>query len=156
MKKTLPWLLVGLQFALLGLIAVLVVVPHDRLWGAGPITVVAAALAIVGGGVLAVLGVRGLGSSLTASPVPLSGSGLVTSGIYSRVRHPIYSGLLLGALGLVVLGASVWQIVGWIALLALLMLKSRWEERMLGAVHPGYAGYAATAGRFVPGVGRLR
>lgn len=156
MKRVLPWLLVGLQFLFLALLALLVVVPHDRLWDSGPIVIAIAVALIIAGGVIAVLGVRGLGSSLTASPVPLTGSGLVTSGIYSRVRHPIYTGLLLGALGLVVLGASVWQIVGWFALLALLMVKSRWEERMLGAVHPGYAAYAATSGRFIPGVGRLR
>ncbi len=79
----------------------------------------------------------------------------MTSGIYSQVRHPIYSGLLVGALGLVVLGGSVWQIVVWVALLALLMVKSRWEERMLAVAHPDYAAYGATTGRFVPGVGRL-
>jgi protein-S-isoprenylcysteine O-methyltransferase Ste14 len=81
MKRVLPWLLVGLQFLLLGLLALIVVVPHDRLWSAGPAVIVIAAALMVAGGVVALLGVRGLGSSLTASPVPLNGSGLVTSGI---------------------------------------------------------------------------
>jgi len=44
----------------------------------------------------------------------------------------------------------------WFALLALLAVKARWEERMLAATHTDYAAYAAATGRFVPGIGRIR
>jgi protein-S-isoprenylcysteine O-methyltransferase Ste14 len=93
---------------------------------------------------------------LTASPIPRKNAGLVTGGIYGVVRNPIYTGLLLAGLGLVVFGASLWHIVTWLALLALLAGKARWEERMLRARHPDFDAYAARVGRFVPGVGRLR
>jgi protein-S-isoprenylcysteine O-methyltransferase Ste14 len=152
-KRALPYTLVTIQFVLLG---ALVLVPRGTLWPLDTIAIVVAAVFIVLGGALAVLGVVGLGSSLTASPVPKSGSSLVTTGIYSAVRHPIYTGLLVGGIGLVILGASPWHIGLWVALLVLLALKSRWEERMLLAKHPDYRDYGARSGRFLPGIGRLR
>lgn len=153
MKRWLPWVLVGVQFVLL---AALIVVPRGTLWPVGTIALVVAGVLIASGLLLAVLGVRGLGSSLTASPVPKGGSRLVTSGVYSQVRHPIYTGLLTGGLGLVAFGASVAHLALWVALLILLSGKARWEERMLAAEHPDYAAYAARTGRFVPGLGRRR
>ena len=145
--------LVTLQFVLLG---ALLFVPRGALWPLGAGAIVASAVLILVGGVLAVLGVVGLGSALTASPVPKSGSSLVTTGIYSKIRHPIYTGLLVGGVGIVVLGASPWHVGLWLALLVLLAFKSRWEERMLLAAHPDYRGYGARTGRFLPGVGRMR
>ncbi len=156
MKRALPWTLVGLQFVLLAGLAAAVVVAHDRLWPFAPVAVACAAVLIVGGGIIAVLGVRGLGASLTASPVPKDDNMLTTAGVYSLVRHPIYTGLLVGGLGLVSLAGSVLAIALWVALLVLLAIKSRWEERMLRASHASYAEYAARTGRFVPGIGRLR
>lgn len=153
MKRSVPWILVGLQFVLL---AALVIVPRGALWPVGTIALVVAGALIAAGLLLAVLGVRGLGTALTASPVPKGGSSLVTSGVYSRVRHPIYTGLLTGGLGLVAIGASVWHLVLWVALLVLLSAKARWEERMLAATHPDYAAYASRTGRFLPGLGRRR
>jgi len=156
MKRALPTVLVSLQFLLLAALVVLAFVPHDRLWPGGPIPLIAGAVLVAAGLAVAVLGVRGLGSALTASPVPLEGATLVTSGVYSRVRHPIYTGLLAGGAGVVVMGASLGQVVVWAALLVLLMVKARWEERMLLAAHPDYRAYAARSGRFLPGLGRLR
>lgn len=151
MKRWLPWVLVGAQFVLL---AGLVVVPRGALWPVGAVALIIAAVLIAAGLLLAILGVRGLGGALTASPVPKGGSSLVTSGVYGRVRHPIYTGLLTGGLGLVAIGASVWHLGLWVALLVLLSAKARWEERMLAAAHPDYAAYAGRTGRFVPGIGR--
>ena len=153
MKRALPYALVTLQFVLLG---ALVLVPRGTLWPLDTVVIAAAAILILGGGALAVLGVVGLGSALTASPVPKAGSALVTNGIYSAIRHPIYTGLLVGGTGLVLLGASPWHVALWLGLLALLALKSRWEERMLVAEHPDYRDYGARSGRFLPGLGRLR
>lgn len=153
MKRSLPWVLVIAQFALL---AGLAFVPQNSLWPVGTPALIGAIVLVVAGGVIALLGARGLGAALTATPVPKEGSQLVTTGIYSLVRHPIYTGLLVVGLGLVLLGSSVLHIVLWFALLALLAVKSRWEERMLAATHSDYAAYAAATGRFVPGIGRIR
>ncbi len=153
MKRSLAWSLVAMQFALL---AALALIPRGALWPVGVVAIVAAGILILGGLVLAIVGVRGLGSALTASPVPKSGSGLVTSGLYGVIRHPIYTGLLTGGVGLVALGASVWHLAVWVALAVLLAVKSRWEERMLAAEHPDYAAYASRTGRFLPRVRRIR
>ena len=152
MKRALAF---GLVFAQLVLLAALIFVPHASLWpvNAG-VLAVAIALGLVGAAI-AVLGVVGLGSALTASPIPREHAPLVTSGVYGLVRSPIYTGLMTGGLGLLLFGASVWHIGAWVALILLLSAKTRWEERMLMAEHPDYAEYGARVGRFLPGLGRM-
>jgi protein-S-isoprenylcysteine O-methyltransferase Ste14 len=146
----------GLVAAQLLLLAALVLIPRGALWPLGAIAVGVATVLVVLGVVLVVLGAVGLGPALTASPIPRQGARLVTRGVYGVVRNPIYTGLLVGGLGLVAFGASLWHILTWVALLALLAGKARWEERMLRAKHPEFDDYAARVGRFLPGVGRLR
>ena len=152
MKRALAF---GLVFVQLLLLAALIFVPHASLWpvNAG-VLAVAIALGLVGAAA-AVLGVVGLGSALTASPIPREHAPLVTSGVYALVRSPIYTGLMTGGLGLLLFGASVWHIGAWVALIILLSVKARWEERMLMAEHPEYAEYGARVGRFLPGLGRM-
>ncbi|MDJ0338994.1 isoprenylcysteine carboxylmethyltransferase family protein [Cryobacterium sp. PH31-O1] len=152
MKRALALSLVAGQFLLLGALAFL---PHGSLWSTGVGLVVAAvALGLVGAS-LAVLGVIALGPALTASPIPRERAPLITSGVYSLMRSPIYAGLMTGGLALVLVGASAWHVVVWIALVGLLSVKTRWEERMLVAEHPDYLSYGSRVGRFMPGVGRL-
>jgi len=153
MKRALAF---GLVFVQLLLLAALALLPHGSLWPVNSVTVTVAVVLGVGGVILAVLGAMRLGPALTASPIPREHAPLATSGVYRRVRNPIYTGLLVGGLGLAVVGASVWHLVAWVALVLLLAAKARWEERMLVAAHPDYARYAARVGRFLPGIGRLR
>lgn len=153
MKRALAVALVTAQFLLLLALALL---PHGTLWPVNLAVVVAAIVLALGGAVFAVLGVLGLGPALTASPIPREHAPLVTHGVYGLVRSPIYTGLMAGGVGLVLLGASVWHLVAWLALVLLLAGKARWEERMLVAEHPDYAAYGARVGRFLPGVGRLK
>ena len=145
MKRSLAAGLVAVQLLL---IAALVLIPHGELWPLSPAVLTVGILLGITGLVIAILGVLGLGPALTASPIPRDRAPLVTGGLYGWVRHPIYTGLLLGA--------SVWHLVLGLGLFMLLALKSRWEERMLLDEHPDYQNYAADVGRFVPGVGKLR
>ncbi|MDP1588555.1 MAG: methyltransferase, partial [Prosthecobacter sp.] len=46
------------------------------------------------------------GRSLTPMPSPRAGAALLTSGLYRRVRHPVYSGLLVWAFGMAIATAS--------------------------------------------------
>jgi len=87
------------------------------------------------------MGFRGLGKSLTANPVPNQDGKLVTTGIYNRVRHPIYTGLLASTLGFV-LSKGLWsQFLVWLALVILIIYKLRWEEVMLTVKYKEYAEY---------------
>lgn len=146
----------GLVILQIVLLATLVVVPHGQWWPRNALTLAVAAALILIGLIISVGGVLSLGSSLTASPIPKDRAALVTRGPYAAVRNPIYSGLMLVGAGLVVFGASWWHLATWLALVVLLAVKARWEERMLASAHPEFASYARRVGRFVPGVGRWR
>jgi protein-S-isoprenylcysteine O-methyltransferase Ste14 len=151
--KTTGNLLVAVQFLLL---IGLVVVPTGTFWPYPEWLAILALILMLGGVMVVLFALIGLGKSATATPVPKEGAPLRTTGLYALVRHPIYSGLLVAGFGLAVRGDSIWHILIFAALVVLLGLKSRWEERMLVSVHPEYARYAATVGRFVPGIGKLK
>jgi protein-S-isoprenylcysteine O-methyltransferase Ste14 len=147
------WALVGLQFVFLILLGFL---PWGELWQRGVGAIVLGLVLVALGFGIALAAGAGLGRTLTPSPIPKADGVLVTSGVYGLVRHPIYSGLLVLGIGLVVIGASVLHLIAWVALLSVLMTKSRFEERMLADQYPDYASYAARVGRLVPGIGRIR
>lgn len=113
---------------------------------------------LLAGGIVTAMGlaqgfaaVRAFGTKITPSPQPRSGSGLVASGIYGRVRHPMYGAILLafGGVALVagsVPGLAVTAIVG-----LFLRAKSVREERILSIVVSGYDDYRQRVPkRFVP------
>ena len=105
---------------------------------------------IVGGGLLAVLGVVTLRDSLTALPHPRDGASLIETGVYRLVRHPIYGGIIIGALGFGLATASAAAIAGAGVLLAFFRLKSGLEEAWLGQRYPEYAAYRTRTRRMLP------
>lgn len=96
-----------------------------------------------GGGGLALAGALALGPGLTPSPLPTAGAALQTGGVYGRLRHPLYAGLLLAAAGRATWTGARRHRAAVVALSVLLSAKARYEERRLLALFPGYAGYAA-------------
>jgi protein-S-isoprenylcysteine O-methyltransferase Ste14 len=140
-------MLVFLQF---GLIIILAVYP-DSTNVDSRLTIFGIAL-IAAGLISLFAGFRGLGKSLNANPVPNQDGVLVTTGIYSVVRHPIYLGLIIITLGLVV-SSGVWgQALAWLALAILLTYKMRWEEQLLTAKYKGYADYMTKVPAIIPGL----
>jgi protein-S-isoprenylcysteine O-methyltransferase Ste14 len=96
----------------------------------------------------------GLGNSLTASPIPRAEGKLVTTGVYSRVRHPIYFALLLMGFG-VILDSGYWpQVIVYMMLFALLTVKADFEESLLKEKYPEYRKYAEKTPSFFPRLGR--
>jgi protein-S-isoprenylcysteine O-methyltransferase Ste14 len=139
--------LVFIQF---GLIIMLALFPDDI--NVDPALEYSGIAMLAVGLVLLFAGFKGLGKSLTANPVPNEEGVLVTTGVYSIVRHPIYLGLLIITLGLVV-SSGVWsQIIVWAALVMLLTYKMRWEETLLSKKYKGYAQYMATVPALIPGL----
>lgn len=139
------WLLVGVQVVMF---VVLLLLP----WRTPTWTLVVLGGLIALAGVLVLLAaMRSLGRALTPTPVPIPGAGLRTSGVYGVVRHPIYSGLLLAVLGLLVALGSAASWIWGLAMLLFFWTKSRWEDRLL---HEEYGqqweAWARTTGRLVP------
>lgn len=109
------------------------------------------ALLLALGALLALVGVRGLGPSLSPFPRPRRAGDLVSHGIYGRVRHPIYGGLMLAAPGWALLTTSIAALVLSLLLVVFLVLKARHEEELLTRRYPGYAEYRRSVRRrFLP------
>jgi protein-S-isoprenylcysteine O-methyltransferase Ste14 len=93
-----------------------------------------------------------LGRQLTPLPRPAPAARLVTGGAYGPVRHPIYAGLTLAALGLALLTASPPRLVIALLLAAFFEAKARREEAWLLEHDREYAAYRARVRRFIPGL----
>jgi len=109
-------------------------------------------VAIVIGGLVAVRGVWDLRPSLSPFPRPIPGTPLIESGAYRLIRHPIYSGLVLGAVGWGLVTGSIAAIGAAAVLFLWLVGKSRLEEVWLAAQHPGYRAYQQRTKRLIPWV----
>lgn len=145
------WVFVIAQFTLLGALMFLPAAPAEAMPDAGRWLAVALQAA---GGILVVTALVQLGSSATATPVPTAKSTLRTSGLYSRVRHPIYTGLCAIALGLVLSGATGGHAIIAVAFVVLMNVKARFEEALLQHKYESYADYMARTGRFFPRIHR--
>jgi protein-S-isoprenylcysteine O-methyltransferase Ste14 len=95
-------------------------------------------------------GVRGLGRNLTPLPVPRAGGELITTGIYARLRHPLYASVMAMGLG----WASLWSSFPALGIALLLVFflhaKTLHEERLLREKFAGYNGYSASVPRYFP------
>jgi protein-S-isoprenylcysteine O-methyltransferase Ste14 len=141
-------ILLGLV-ALLGLPGLATLPPAD----AGRWASVAIGLALlVGGCLIGLAGARELGRSLTAVPRPKQGARFVDTGIYHRVRHPLYLAVVSVALGWSVAMASPAAGAAAVALAIWLDLKSRREEAWLCEAYLDYPAYRRRTDRFVPGL----
>lgn len=147
------WVLVSIQFSLLGTLAAEAVRRLPLLCRSRGLLAV---VSMLGGGALAVWGAGGLGRALRAHPAPAAEAMLRTNGAYGWVRHPIYSGVLLASAGASAL-AGTWRALGALAaLVALLQVKARYEERLLRARFAEYEAYARRTPRFLPRRPRTR
>lgn len=96
------------------------------------------------------LGLLHLGRNLTAVPTPKADSSLVQNGAYALVRHPIYSGIIFGAVGLGLWRMGITTMIFALLLVPFFDIKSRREERLLEAQFPEYASYKQTVSKFIP------
>ncbi len=140
------------QFILM--IALVVVPPRVNGWPAPlpshPLLDALAVVLIVAGIVLLFVGGRHLGRNLTPLPTPKSSNALVHHGVYRLVRHPIYGGLMLMAVGWGLRRGGGLTIVCAVLLVWVLAAKSRREEIWLTLRHPEYAAYRRHTKRFLP------
>lgn len=143
---TIGWALVAIQGVF---IAAIVLLPRRPAFDGGPAIDGVAAALVVGGGLLGLWSFRHLGRGLTPTPLPNGAVGLVTSGPYRWVRHPIYTAVIAAMGGIALRTRSVGPMLAAGGLAAFLAAKARWEERHLLAGFEGYAAYAAHTPRFL-------
>lgn len=84
------------------------------------------------------------------APEPRADGHLVTGGIYARLRHPIYTGMLLVIAGLFLRRPTPAIAVTGAVLIALLFAKVRYEETLLLARYKEYAAYQARTWGLLP------
>jgi len=83
---------------------------------------------------------------------------LVHTGLFARVRNPIYTAMVTFALGITQVTPNLVAFAGLILLVATLELHvRRVEEPYLLRKHgDAFRAYTAGVGRFIPGVGLIR
>jgi protein-S-isoprenylcysteine O-methyltransferase Ste14 len=93
----------------------------------------------------------GMGRNWSMAVVPRKRSRLVTTGMFSRVRHPIYALSILLMLSTMVAVPTLAMIVVGLVHLWMIRGKAHSEEKFLRQVHgEDYAAYCARTGRFLP------
>jgi protein-S-isoprenylcysteine O-methyltransferase Ste14 len=99
-----------------------------------------------------------MGASWRIGVDPSARTKLVTQGPFAFVRNPIFSCMLVLALGLALLVPNLVSVLSALALLVGLEIQVRLvEEPYLRRVHgDAYLAYAQATGRFFPGLGRLQ
>lgn len=98
-------------------------------------------------------GARDLGANLTPLPYPSAEGQLVESGIYAKVRHPIYGGIILASAGWALLTAAPAALAVAAILVPFFWLKSSVEERWLEQRLVGYDAYRGRTRRFIAWLG---
>jgi protein-S-isoprenylcysteine O-methyltransferase Ste14 len=137
-------------FALIGLspggIAMQIALPNTARWAA-----LGFGLLLGGAGLLlAVAGLLRLGDNLSVLPYPKDNATLVQGGVYGVVRHPIYSGLITGAVGWALIHVSLVTLLYAVLLFVFFDIKSRHEERWLIQKYPEYADYRRRVSKLIP------
>lgn len=97
-------------------------------------------------------GLLDLGGNLTPLPYPKENGQLVRSGVYSIVRHPLYSGLIFAALGWVMFQLSLSHLIAAAVLFAFFDAKAGREEAWLTEKYPEYSEYQQRVKKLIPGL----
>jgi protein-S-isoprenylcysteine O-methyltransferase Ste14 len=110
----------------------------------------AATATISGAGLLVVIaGKLSLGRSFGLMP---ANRGVVSTGLYRLVRHPIYMGYLVCHVGVLAANPSTWNVLTLVCADAALMIRALYEERVL-AQDPAYRDYLQLVRwRVLPGI----
>ena len=102
------------------------------------------------GAMIVLISIIQLNKSLSPFPSPIEGGSLITSGLYSIVRHPIYLGLLLFFLGYSIYSGSIFRIAITFLLAVLFHYKASYEETQLLDKYPDYINYSSKTSKIFP------
>ena len=109
--------------------------------GGTALTAVAGVLALGAAAWVAWRAKADLGRNFTMSPTPVADGQLVQTGIYGRLRHPMYLSVVLALLGGALAVGSLVALGGAAGMLAFFLVKAAHEERLLERRYSDYAAY---------------
>jgi len=110
----------------------------------------AGALVLVVAAAIAVAGAKAIGKNLTPFPKPADHAKLVQHGIYAKIRHPLYTAVILAGVGWALVWLSWPAAIVATALIPFFYAKSCREEGFLSQTFPGYNEYETRTRRFIP------
>ena len=116
------------------------------------ITWIVASILVLSALIFILKGLIDLGKNLTPLPYPIENGELVQTGIYGIVRHPLYSGLILAALGWTIFQMSISHLIATAILLIFFDIKARREETWLLEKYPDYSDYRQRVKKLIPGI----
>jgi protein-S-isoprenylcysteine O-methyltransferase Ste14 len=123
--------------------------PLRALWAPGPTQdQVQAVLGLVGTGI-ALAAMATLRRSFSLTP---QARRLITTGLYSVIRHPLYLGEALNIVGITVATGSLTVLVTALVVLAGEVARAALEERLLRRTFPGYDAAFCGVAHLVPGL----
>ena len=98
-------------------------------------------LIIIFASILMILSIKDLGRNLSPFPKPISNGKLITSGIYSFIRHPMYYSLILISFGVFIINLSFYYLCLTISLTLVIKFKITLEEKYLKNKFKNYLFY---------------
>lgn len=142
--RTFANILVMIQFSSLGAITFLAITDFSsNLWFIN-IAFILFALIVVSSAY------RALRPSLSVNPIPREGAALIQTGIYRRVRHPMYVAVLLLGYGISGFSANRAAIAIFGFLAIGIVAKAALEDNLLAKKHPSAIEYQKSTPGFIP------
>jgi len=136
-------ILVGLQFFFIFLMLLPLDTPTRHLYIGSSITII--------GIVIGLLGIYAhKRDNFNIRPEIKENCKLVTTGIYSYIRHPMYLSVLLGMFGVAVIFFTYYEFALYIVLFMIMLIKMFYEERLWKCHNPAYLEYMKKTKRFIP------
>jgi len=142
-KETRPLQRLLMAVVLVAFLAVLIVSALDwRLgWSSEPVWVIAVGDLLVVLGLYLCLLVMQQNSYAASTIETMEGQTIISTGLYGMVRHPMYVGTLIMSAGVPLALGSYWGLLVLLAVLPVLVLRIRDEEKMLEHDLHGYTEY---------------
>lgn len=88
--------------------------------------------------------------NLTAMPEPVRNGQLIEHGPYHYIRHPMYTALIICAIGAAIGHGEVLKVFYVLLLMIVLWVKLKREETFLTDTYPGYASYMGRTHALIP------
>lgn len=104
----------------------------------------------LGGLLIGFLSFQALGRNFRVFAAPRRSGNLITSGVYAKVRHPMYTAVIMAVGGYALFFGSWVSLPLWLGVAIFYVIKSIKEERLLENKYPEYAEYRRHTWRFVP------